>query len=173
MRNIVVFAILALVLAGLVPKFAAGIKPENAVPPASGRLDAGGSLSAPSAGPRSVTIRPDAFGQFHVEGQVDGRRIEFIVDTGASYVSIPEQEAERLGYHPSQREYTLRMQTANGVGRAAPVRLDMVEVGGIMVRNVDAVVMPDGASRLSLLGMSFLSRLHRFESRDGRLVLEE
>jgi aspartyl protease family protein len=49
----------------------------------------------------------------------------------------------------------------------------MVEVGGIMVRDVQAVVMPDEALGENLLGMSFLSRLRRFEVADGKLVLEQ
>jgi aspartyl protease family protein len=57
--------------------------------------------------------------------------------------------------------------------RVAYVKLDMVEVGGVIVRNVDAVVAPDEALRENLLGLSFLSRLRRFEYREGRLVLEE
>ncbi len=64
-------------------------------------------------------------------------------------------------------------ETANGTVRGAPVRLDMVEIGGLMLRNVTAVVLPDEALSENLLGLSFLSRLHRFEYRDGRLVLED
>jgi len=59
------------------------------------------------------------------------------------------------------------------LARVARVKLDMVEVGGVMVRNVDAVVSPDEGLRENLLGLSFLSRLRRFEYREGRLVLEE
>jgi len=57
--------------------------------------------------------------------------------------------------------------------RGAPVRLGMVEIGGLMQRNVTAVVLPDEALSENLLGLSFLSRLHRFEYRDGRLLLED
>ena len=71
------------------------------------------------------------------------------------------------------RDYVGRVQTANGLVRVARVKLDMVEVGGVMVRNVDAVVSPDEGLRENLLGLSFLSRLRRFEYREGRLVLEE
>ena len=71
------------------------------------------------------------------------------------------------------RDYMWPIQTANGRGRAAKVSLDMIEVGGVMVRDADAFVLPDAALTTSLLGLSFLSRLHRFEYRDGRLLLEE
>jgi len=174
MRNIVVIALLALVVAGLVPKFADRITGPRAAPSAASaaRVDAVQEPVAPS-GPRSVTIPRDFHGNFQVEGAVDGRHLDFIVDTGASFVSLSAQQAARLGYHPAQRDYALPIQTANGVARAAKIRLDMVEVGGVTVRNVDALVMPDESLSDNLLGLSFLSRLHRFEYREGRLVLEE
>ena len=63
--------------------------------------------------------------------------------------------------------------TANGKVRAAPVKLAMVEIGGVTVRNVEGLVMPDESLSENLLGMSFLSRLRRFEFADGRLMLEQ
>jgi aspartyl protease family protein len=167
MRSVIGFAVLALMLAGLAPKLAVNLRP-HAAPQPQAAVEA-----AASYGPRSVTIPRDERGNFQVAGAIDGRHIEFIVDTGASFVAIPEHEAARLGYHPASRDYTWRIQTANGTGRAAKVSLDMVEVGGVMVRDVDAFVLPDEALATNLLGLSFLSRLHRFEYRDGRLVLEE
>jgi aspartyl protease family protein len=126
-----------------------------------------------SAGPRSIVLSPDSRGHFDVEGTVDGRRIRFMVDTGATLIALRESDAARLGIHPAQRDYTGRTSTANGIVPVAPVKLDMVEIGGVTVRNVAAVVMPDQGLRENLLGMSFLSRLGRFEYRQGRLVLEE
>ena len=60
-----------------------------------------------------------------------------------------------------------------GIVRGAPTRLSMVEIGGMVVYGVDAVIMPDGALSENLLGMSYLSRLRRFEMTGGRLVLEQ
>ena len=79
----------------------------------------------------------------------------------------------RSGPIPAARDWVGKAQTANGTVRTAPVRLDMVEVGGVIVRDVQAIVMPEEALSENLLGLSFLSRLRRFEYRDGRLVLEE
>jgi aspartyl protease family protein len=59
------------------------------------------------------------------------------------------------------------------VTRVAPIQLGMVEIDDIALRNVAAVVMPPDASSDNLLGLSFLSRLHRFEYADGKLVLEQ
>ena len=99
--------------------------------------------------------------------------MDFLIDTGATVVAIPEKEAARLGIRPTRREYTVQMKTANGTVSAAPVQLRMLEVGGIIARDVQAVVMPDEALGENLLGMSFLSRLRRFEIADGKLVLEQ
>ncbi len=55
--------------------------------------------------------------------------------------------------------------------RAAPIQLNMVEVGNLMVRDVAAMVLPDGALSDNLLGLSFLSRLRHFEYTDGKMFL--
>jgi aspartyl protease family protein len=65
------------------------------------------------------------------------------------------------------------VQTANGTVRAAPVTINRVEIGSIAIRDVSAMVLPEGALADNLLGMTFLSRLHRYEYANGRLVLEQ
>ena len=98
--------------------------------------------------------------------------MELVVDTGTSQIALRASDAARLGIHPTPRDYNIRVATANGVTRAAPVELRMVEVGNIMVRNVPALVHPDEALGVNLLGMSFLSRVRWMHER-GRLVLEQ
>ena len=120
---------------------------------------------------RSVTLKSEN-GHFATDARVDGRRIAFMVDTGASQITIRESDAARLGFHPSQRDYKYRISTANGEGRAALVELGMVEVGNIVVRDLRALVVPDEALNVNLLGMSFLSRV-RWSHERGRLVLEQ
>ena len=71
------------------------------------------------------------------------------------------------------RKFTAQVRTANGSLRAAPTTLSMVEVGGLVVRDVQALVMPDEALSENLLGLSFLRRLRRFEYSNGKLVLEQ
>ena len=125
-----------------------------------------------SSGYRTVTLDSDGRGHFQVQARVEGRWIDFLVDTGASLVALRESSAARLGIHPTVRDYSIKMQTANGVGKAARVRLNYVEVNGITVRDVDAFVVPDEALATNLLGMSFLSRVKWTHDR-GRLVLEQ
>ena len=120
----------------------------------------------------TVTLSPGRDGHFWTEARVDGLRLELVVDTGASQIALRASDAARLGIHPTPRDYNIRVATANGVTLAASVELRMVEVGNIMVRNVPALVHPDEALGVNLLGMSFLSRVRWMHER-GRLVLEQ
>ncbi len=169
MWTVVRFAIFALVAAVMTPQAMQRLAPPRHPTPPPQAMTASG----PGNNGRSLTVRPDYRGHYHLDARVDGRSMEFLVDTGATVIAIPEREGARLGIHPARREYTAIMRTANGTIRGAPTRLGMVEVGGLMVRDVEAVIMPDGALGQNLLGMSFLSRLRRFEMANGRLVLEQ
>lgn len=168
MRSVIVFAVLTLVTATLVPRYLdlsrPGVAASVAVTPAASDTD--------GAAYRSMTITRGDNGHFSVAGEVDGRRMDFLVDTGASVVVLRERDAARLGIHPAAREYTVDVATANGKVHAAPVELNRVEVGPLTVRNVRALILPDEALSQNLLGMSFLSKVH-WEHRNGRLVLEQ
>ena len=172
MRTIIVLAVVTLVVAGLVPRYLDRMA-GHAAPPTPAPVQTVAAAPSYSGGPRTVVIRPDARGHFTIDGVVDGRRVSFLVDTGATVISLRQSDAARLGYHPAARDYIYQVRTANGTVRVAAIKLDMVEVGGVIVRNVQASVSPDEALGENLLGLSFLSRLHRFEYREGRLVLEE
>jgi aspartyl protease family protein len=124
-----------------------------------------------SAGTRMVVLGARD-GHFAAEGRVDGRPLLFMVDTGASQIALRASDAARLGYRPRPQDYTVRVSTANGEGRAARVELGRVEVGEIMVRDVAALVVSDDALGVNLLGMSFLSRV-RWHHEQGRLVIEQ
>jgi aspartyl protease family protein len=129
-------------------------------------------VAAPPANSRSLVVRASAGGHFAVEARVDGRRIPFMIDTGASQITIRESDAARLGFHPKERDYSVRINTANGAGRAAQVDLRMVEVGDIVVRDLPALIIPDNMLSVNLLGMTFLSRL-RWSHERGKLMLEQ
>ena len=170
MRQILFFAIAAMVIAGVMPRVMGAV---GKAPEAQAAAGQAASRRAARRNYRTITVRGDARGHFQVEGSVDGRRLDFVVDTGASVVALRERDAARLGIHPIPRDYTASVSTANGVIRAAPVQLNSVEVGGIRVHGVRAMVLPDQALSDNLLGMSFLSRVRRFEVANGRLVMEQ
>jgi aspartyl protease family protein len=168
MRYILIFAALALAIGGALARYADQLRPGQT---GSSVMSAS---AAPHPGPaagRSVTLQSNK-GHFQVEARVDGRSVDFLVDTGASMIALRESAAAKLGVRPSARDYTVKIQTANGLGKAARVRLNRVDVSGITVRDVEAFVMPDEALSVNLLGMSFLSRIKWTHDR-GRLVLEQ
>jgi aspartyl protease family protein len=169
MRPIITFAIVAMILAAIVPRLYGDMRPRPTVAMSAAPVAA---ISSASTGSRTVTIRQGGNGHFQLDAIVDGRRLEFLVDTGATGVALRESDAARLGIHPAARDYTARSATANGVVRVAPVMLNRVEVGDIAVYNVAAVVFPDQSLGQNLLGMSFLSRV-RWQQENGRLVLEQ
>ena len=171
MRSVMAFAVLALIAAGIVPRLYVGSHGATAAAPAA-QASTQNEAASSTANYRTMTIQRGSNGHFNVEAEVDGRRMEFLVDTGASVIALRERDAARLGIHPARREYTAQVSTANGIVRAAPVELNRVDVGSLTVRNVQALVLPDEALGQNLLGMSFLSRV-RWEHRDGRLVLEQ
>jgi aspartyl protease family protein len=106
---------------------------------------------------QSVTLAPDSRGHFVADGMVNGAHVRFLVDTGATMVSLPASAASRLGidYRKGQRGYS---QTANGVAPVYRVTLDSVTLGGITIMNVEGLVHESSGLDMTLLGMSFLSR---------------
>ena len=171
MRNLI---ILAAVMVGLgtslghmaekVPSAKASASP----PPKKAPLE-----TVAYASGRSLSIPRDARGHFQTDGRIDGQRVAFMVDTGASLVALNEKSAARFGLRPLRSDYTATVSTANGTIKAARTRLTAIELGGIVVRDVDALVLPDEALSENLLGLSFLSKLKRFEYANGKLVLEQ
>ena len=121
---------------------------------------------------RSITIPRAMNGHFTTDARVDGVRLSFVVDTGATHIALRQSEAARLGLRPSARDYRAKVQTANGIINVAVVDLNTVEVGGVIVRDLKALVHPDAGLAENLLGMSFLSRV-RWTYDRGRLLLEQ
>jgi aspartyl protease family protein len=172
MRSVMVFAAVTLAAAATVPRYL-GRTPTDR--PAA-VMAAAQSVVAPSptaSNSRSVVVRRNADGRFQIGGRVDGRRLTFTVDTGASVVALSADTAATLGIHPAERDFTSEVRTANGSVNAAPIVLDTVEVDDLELHNVAALVLPDGALSDNLLGMSFLSRLRHWEFANGELVLEQ
>lgn len=118
-----------------------------------------------------VVLAAGEGGHFFVDAIVKGRTVRFLVDTGATVVVLSEETARRLGIAPKPTDFTATSRTANGTVSVAPVTLSDVRIGTISVRDVEAVVVPDGALETDLLGMSFLKRLRGFQSSGRQMVL--
>jgi len=171
MRQIIILAGFLLVSGALAAHMIDQAARHQAPAPAATALAA--APPAQNSIPGSVTIQRDPRGHFVVVARVDGRRMTFMLDTGASLVALRQSDASMLGIHPFPRDFNIEVSTANGVTHAAKVELGMVEIEGLTVRNVAAMVMPDQALSENLLGLSFLSRLRSLTYHEGRMVLEQ
>ena len=171
MRNIMIFAAIMIGAGSFMAQIA-----DRMTPALAGTVSHQAApvevAAAPATG-RTLNIAHDARGHFATEGRINGQRIGFMVDTGASVIALNETSAAQFGFRPSPADYTARVTTANGTIKAARTRIAMVDVGGLVVRDVDAMVLPDEALSENLLGLSFLSKLKRFEYANGMMVLEQ
>jgi aspartyl protease family protein len=120
---------------------------------------------------RTVEVARGPGGNFVVATQVNGARVTMIFDTGASSVVLTHEAAKAAGLPLEVLSYSVAVETANGRTRAAPVTLQTIAVGGIVERDVSALIAQPGQLRQSLLGMSFLNRLEGWEVRGDRLAL--
>ena len=120
---------------------------------------------------RVVEISRGQGGNFQINTQVNGASVSMIFDTGASSVVLTHAAAKAAGLPLEVLAYSVTVDTANGRTRAAPVTLKTVGVGGIVERDVAALIAQPGQLRQSLLGMSFLNRLEGWEVRGERLMM--
>jgi aspartyl protease family protein len=132
--------------------------------PISGRLTGDGN-------PDSVTVVRAGDGHFAVLGAIDEKPVLFLVDTGASFVTLTRDDARDIGINVDTLEYRLPIRTANGTMVAAAVMIARLTVGPIERRNLKALVAPEGVLDQSLLGMTFLDTLSSYSISGDRLVL--
>jgi aspartyl protease family protein len=129
--------------------------------------------ASPSSFGNVVRLTAGTHGHFVTDAEVNGRRIEVMVDTGASVVALTHEDAQTVGIYVQPSDFKYQVQTANGPARIALVNLERVSIGNITVYDVRAAVGERGAMTTTLLGMSFLSKLRRTEMRGGELILED
>ena len=122
---------------------------------------------------RTARIDADARGHFVTTAKMNGRRIEVLVDTGATTVAINKSTARRLGIRLKKSDFKYTVNTANGQTKAASATIDRISIGRVSVKDVQAAVLDDRALDGTLLGMSFLKELRKFEISNGELVLTQ
>ena len=129
-------------------------------------LRVGQNVAAQSSGsgPASAVLTADSVGHFLTTGSINGASVRFLVDTGASLVSLGASDARRIGIDADKGQPAIVM-TANGQASVARVKLDSVRVGEIVLNNVDALVHRQDMP-MALLGMSFLNRMEMQRSGD-------
>ena len=112
----------------------------------------------PSDGHSSTTLPPDERGHFQVNGQINGGFIRFLVDTGATLVSLSVADAQRLGIDYRAGKRSISVMADGRRVMSYNVRFDSVTVGDITLYGVEGNVHEGGSTGYSLLGMSFLGR---------------
>ncbi|MDR5172469.1 TIGR02281 family clan AA aspartic protease [Methylobacillus flagellatus] len=124
-------------------------------------LGMGQAIALPSkdaAAGGSVTLYADSTGHHFVEGQINGASLRFLVDTGASAIVMNSGDAKyaKIDY---KRGIPVSVQTANGVANAYKVVINHVRLNGLVLSQVDGLVMEGGSPAVVLLGMSALNRM--------------
>lgn len=122
-----------------------------------------------AGGVREVELQRNKFGHYVTAGQINGKPVTFMLDTGATGVAIPESLAAYLGLQPGSAFPT---QTANGIGVSYAVTLQRVSVGAIELHDVPASITPGLQTQEILLGMSFLKHIE-FTQRGDTLILRQ
>jgi aspartyl protease family protein len=139
-------------------------------PPFRGTISA--SQGKPSSARKSVTLTANTYGHFQAMAEINGQQVEFMTDTGATYVALSYEAAQKLGLTQNLR-FNGRSTTANGVAKVASIEIGEIRVGDITVKGVAAVVAEPGRMTQNLLGMSFIRQLSGFELNGGTLTMRE
>jgi aspartyl protease family protein len=120
-------------------------------------------------GVREVVLQRNKYGHYVTSGEINGRPVTFMLDTGATGVAIPAATAAHLDL---KRGRAFPIQTANGVSTSYAVNLNRVSVGGIELHDVSAGISPGLQTKEILLGMSFLKHIE-FTQRGDTLILRQ
>jgi len=131
-------------------------------------LDAGQGPRATEGSDHVIRIKADSNGHYYVKGNADGVSIEFMIDTGASYITLTKEAAGRLGVGPLN--FDLTTSTANGPIQNAQITIGQLTIGSFNVIRIPAVVN-GGALDEPLLGMSWLGLFKSIEIQNGVMTL--
>lgn len=130
-----------------------------------------GQQASRPAGPVSeLVLQAGPHGHFVVDASVNGKKVTFLVDTGASAIYLTPEDAKRLGWTPQRLTFSERYSSAAGEVRAAPVTLRSLRIGQLELFDLPASV-GEQRSEISLLGMTFLKRLDSYQVRGDQLIL--
>jgi aspartyl protease family protein len=116
-----------------------------------------------------VKLASNTQGHFVASGQINGQAVNFMLDTGATDVAIPAEMAERLKL---EQGFGVTLSTANGRAEGYRTRVDRLQLGDIVLRDVRAIVVPGLDGNQVLLGMSALNKLE-FTQRGGTMLLRQ
>jgi aspartyl protease family protein len=173
MKQLLIWGGLALLVALIMPRMVPQTPSEPprvnpaVVLPASPPRAAGQPVLA---APNEQIFPADGQGHVYVDALVNGVPVHFLVDTGATLVSLTMADAKASGIKSGDLQFAVKTSTANGTASAAPVTLHQISIGQMPIFDVPALVHQNLS--VSLLGQSFLTRLRSYNMQDGQLTLE-
>ncbi|MBL1432402.1 TIGR02281 family clan AA aspartic protease [Gammaproteobacteria bacterium AH-315-C21] len=157
-----IYAMWIVVLLGLTYFFSGVLdKQRNPNAHVAGRVSAEGNPE--------VVLQRNRYGHYVANGKINGHDVIFLLDTGATDVSIPEQVAQRVGLRRGAGHSAM---TANGTVQVFATQLEQVELGSIKLKKVRASINPHMGGEEILLGMSFLRQLD-FSQTGKQLTLKQ
>ncbi len=131
------------------------------------------SVALSRSGGEAAELRRAWDGHYRAEAEVNGVSMKLMIDTGASMVLIPFEQAAAIGINPDTLDYSMPVTTANGPSSVAPIRLSSIKIGPIAVFDIPAAIAQPGLLKTGLLGMSFLDKLAETSFQGDRLILRQ
>ncbi len=122
---------------------------------------------------RTARAKMKRNGHFYFNTKMNGASVKVMVDTGATGVAINRSTARRMGIKLSNSDFKYKSQTANGIAYYASAKIDEIKIGRVVVYDVRAAVLKDSSLSETLLGMTFLRKLKKFEVSNGTLILTQ
>lgn len=120
-------------------------------------------------GVREVILKRNRYGHYNVTGQINGYKVEFLLDTGATNISIPAKVADKIGL---RRLNEIKFYTAAGPAKGFRTKIKDVRIGEIVLSDLKASINPNVDDEIILLGMTFLKRIE-FTQRGDVLILRQ
>ena len=111
-------------------------------------------------------------GHFYLQLVVNGEKVKFLLDTGATNLVLNKKTAERVGFDLNELSYNLNTYTANGISRSAKILIQEIKIGTLYERDVSAMVA-EGDLFMPLLGMTFLSQFGEISINGDKLTLKK
>lgn len=126
-------------------------------------------MATSAEGVNELVLRRNYQHHYVMTGQINGKDVTFLLDTGATAVSVPQHLADDLGLKPGAAQWSM---TANGTVEVRATTIDRLQLGSIALRDISANINPGMESDAVLLGMSALKHIE-FTQRDGTLTLRQ
>jgi len=126
-------------------------------------------LTSSTGDVRQVVLKRNRQGHYVTTGYINGSQLEFLLDTGATDISIPQHIADKLGL---KKLYPIEIYTANGIAKAFGTKIKSATIGKIVLRDLNANINPNVDDDTILLGMNFLKRIE-FTQRGDTLILKQ